>query len=68
VGGEFFRKSPDRACGPPSLLYGGDRVSFVVIKRPGCGVDYALSFRAEVTEAVELLYSRTPNFNFQLML
>jgi hypothetical protein len=38
--GEIFRNRPDRAWGPPSLLYNGDRVSVPGVKRPGCGVDH----------------------------
>jgi hypothetical protein len=37
-GGEIFYTRPDRPWGPLSLLYGGDRVSFPVVKRLGRGV------------------------------
>ena len=39
-GGEIFRTRPDRTWGPPSLLYGENRVSFSGSKRPGRGVDH----------------------------
>jgi len=41
-GGEIFRNRPDRLCGPPSLLYDGNRVSFPGVKRPERGVDHPL--------------------------
>ena len=41
LGGEISRTSPDRPWGPPSLLYNGYRVSFLGLKRPGCGVDHS---------------------------
>jgi hypothetical protein len=56
-GGEIFRTSPDRPCGPPSLLYNGYRVSFPGVKQPGRGVDQPSS-STRVKERVELyLYS-----------
>jgi hypothetical protein len=53
-GGEIFRTRPDRPCGLPSLLYNGYRVSFLEVKRPGCGVDHPPSSSARVKERVEL--------------
>jgi hypothetical protein len=39
-GAEIFRSRPDRPWVPPSLLYNGYRVSFLVVKRPGRDVDH----------------------------
>jgi hypothetical protein len=38
--GEIFLTRPDRPWGSPSLLKNGYRVSFSVVKRPGCGFDH----------------------------
>ena len=38
-GGDIFRTRPNRSWGPPSFLYNGYRVSFLVVKRSGRGVD-----------------------------
>ena len=53
-GGHSFPTRPDRAWGPPSLLYNGYRVSFPGVKRPGREVDYPPSSIAKVQERVEL--------------
>ena len=37
-----FRIGPDRLWGPPSLLCYGYRVSFLGVKRPGCGIELPL--------------------------
>jgi hypothetical protein len=56
--GEIFCTHPDWPWGPPSLLYNVYQVSFLGVKRPGCGVDHPLPSSAEVKERVELyLYS-----------
>jgi hypothetical protein len=39
---------------PPSLLYDGYRVSFPLVKRPGCGIDHPPPSSAEVEEKVDL--------------
>jgi hypothetical protein len=41
-GGEIFLICPDRPWGPLSLLYNGYWVSFLGVKRPGCGVYHPL--------------------------
>jgi hypothetical protein len=38
-GVEVFRTSPDRPWGPPTLVYSGYLLSFLGVKRPGCGVE-----------------------------
>ena len=48
-GGEIFRASPHRPCGPPSLLYNAYRAEW-----PGRGVDHPPPSRAEVNERVDL--------------
>jgi hypothetical protein len=51
--GVYFPHSSRQALEPPSLLYNGYGVSFLAVKRLGCGI-----YRAEVKERVELyLYS-----------
>jgi hypothetical protein len=53
-----FLHRPDAACGPPSLLYNGNRVAFPGTKRPGRGVNHRPLYSDEVKERVELyLYS-----------
>jgi len=47
-GGRNFPPPQDRPWGPPSLLYGGYRVSFPGVKRPGRGVDHTPASNAEV--------------------
>jgi hypothetical protein len=54
VGGEIFFSRPDRPWGPPNLLYNEYRVSFPVVKRPGCGVDHPPPYSAEDKERLEL--------------
>ena len=54
VWGRIFRTLPNRPWGPLSLLYGGNRVLFPGIKRPGRGFNYPSSSSAEVKERVEL--------------
>jgi hypothetical protein len=54
IGREIFRTRPDRAWGPPSLLYNWYRVSFLGVKRPGRGVDHPPQSSVEVKERVEL--------------
>jgi len=50
------------ALGPTQAPVNGKRVSFLRIKRSGCGVDHPPSSRAEVKETVELhLYSPAGN-------
>jgi len=39
-GGEIFCTRPDRPWGLPSLLYSGNCVSFLEVKKPGCGIYY----------------------------
>ena len=57
-GGEIFRTSPYRPCGPLRLLQNGYRVSFSGIKLPGLGLNDPSTSSAEVNERVELyLYS-----------
>jgi len=57
-GGEIFRARPDRPWGPPSLLYNGYRVSYLVVKRAGRGVDRPSPSSGMVNERIELyLYS-----------
>ena len=56
-GGEIFRTSPDRPWGPPSLLYNGYWVSFLRVKRLGCGIDHPPPSSAKVKERVELYLS-----------
>ena len=57
-GGPIFRRRPDRAWGPPTLLYNGHRVSFPGVQRPGSGSDHPPTSSVEVKQRVELyLYS-----------
>ena len=57
-GGEIFRTCPDRALGPPSLLYNGYRVFPGGKVRPGRDADSSTPSSAEVKNRVELyLYS-----------
>jgi len=44
----FSPKSPDRLCGPPILLFGGHRSSFLRVKWPGPEVDHSSPSSAEV--------------------
>ena len=53
-GGDFFRTRPDRAWGPPSLLYNGYRVSFPGVKRTTRGVHQPPRTNADVKEEAEL--------------
>ena len=39
-GDEIFRSRPNQHRGPPSLLYNGNRVSLLGVKRPGRGADH----------------------------
>ena len=48
------RDFPHPPWGPPSLLYNGYRVSFLVVKRPGRGADHPPPSSAEVEGRVEL--------------
>jgi hypothetical protein len=49
-GGEVSRLRPDRPCSLPRLLHKGCRVTFIVVKRLGRGVDYPPASSAEVRE------------------
>ena len=53
-GGEIFRIRPDLPCGPTSLLYNGQTVSFPEVKWPGRGVDHPPLSSAEVKEGAQL--------------
>ena len=53
-GSKVFSSRPDRPWGPCSLLYNGNRVSFLGIRRLGRGVDHLHPSSAEVKETVEL--------------
>ena len=56
--GEIFRTSPDRAWGPPSLLYNGYRVFPGGKMLPECDADPSPPSSVEVKNRVELyLYS-----------
>ena len=58
VGGEIFSSRPNRPLCPSSLLYKGYRISFLVVKRLGCGVDHQFPSSAEVRQKVQIeLYS-----------
>jgi hypothetical protein len=58
AGGEIFRTCPDRAWGPPNLLYNGSRVFPGGKERPGRDADPSPPSTAEVKNRVELyLYS-----------
>ena len=60
-GGETFCNRPHQPWGPPSLLYNGYWVSFIGLKRPGCGIDHPLSPSTKAKERAELyLYSMPP--------
>ena len=52
-GDEIFRTRSDRPWGSPSLLSTGYRVSYLRVKRQGCGAGNPPSSRAEVKERVE---------------
>jgi len=57
-GSEILSTSPHRPWVPPSLLCDKDRVSFLRVKRPGCGVGHQSPSSAEIKEKLELyLYS-----------
>ena len=57
-GGKIFRTRSDRPWSPPSPLYGGYRVSFPGVKRPGRDVNHPPPSSSEIKERVELyLYS-----------
>ena len=56
VGGEIFRTHPGGPWGPPSLLYNGYLVSFLVVKQLGLGVDHPPSSSTKVKERVELYF------------
>ena len=59
-GCEVFRARQHLPRGPPSLLYNGYWVSFLGVKRPGCGADHTPpSSSAEVLNGLEL-YLRLP--------
>jgi hypothetical protein len=60
VGREIFRTRPHRPCGPSSLLYNGNWVSFPRVKRPGRGVNHPIPSGAEVKERVDL-YPYSPS-------
>ena len=51
-GGEIFRTRPNQAWSPPSLLYGGYRVSYLRVQRPACGVDHPPLSSAEVKRKI----------------
>jgi hypothetical protein len=51
---EIFHTHPDWPCGPPSLLYNRDSVSFLGIKWPRLGVDHPPLTSINVKERVEL--------------
>jgi hypothetical protein len=54
----IFRTRLDRPWSPPSLLYSGNRVSFLGVKQPGRGVNHPPPSSAEVQERAEqYLYS-----------
>jgi hypothetical protein len=54
VGGEIFRTSHKRPCGPSNRLQNGYQVSFPGMKRPGRGLNHPPPSRAEDKERVEL--------------
>jgi hypothetical protein len=47
-GGKIFHTHPDRAWGPPSLLFNGYWVSLSEVKRSGRGVNHPPTSIAEV--------------------
>ena len=61
-GGEVFQTRLDRACGPPSLMCNGYRVSASAVKRPGRGLDHPQPPpAAEVEERVQLYLFPPPS-------
>ena len=54
--GEILRTNSDRPWGPHNLLYSEDRVCYLVVKRPGRGVNHLMPSSAEVKERVELYF------------
>ena len=68
-GGEIFRTHPDRPWGPPSLLYGGYRVSFPEVKWLELGVSHPPPSSTEVKESVDPVVERNlPHLNINLKL
>jgi hypothetical protein len=57
VGSEIFSPRPDRLWVSPSLLHSGYHVSFLGVKRPGCGVDHPshLAPRLRKSRAIPVL-------------
>ena len=55
-GGEISRTRPNRSWGPPTLLYNRLRVSFLKLKRSGCGFNHSPPSSAEDKEWVELYF------------
>ena len=60
VGRKIFRTRPHRPCGPSSLLYNGNWVSFPGVKRSGRDVNHPIPSSAEIKERVEL-YPYSPS-------
>jgi hypothetical protein len=54
--GKIFRNRSDRTLCPPSLLYGGYRLSFLGVKQPGRGLQQVPLPSAEVKQRVELYH------------
>jgi len=54
VGRKIFCTHPHQSWNPPRPLYNGCRVTFLVVKQPGCGTDHPPPSNAEIKKIHQL--------------